>query len=89
MSLKFGLATIMAGLLGVPAGSFFGQKLRGYDQAADPLVCAVGMLLSAPLLYCGLMIATGPATWTYLCVFAGMWFLNLNWALVGDMLLVN
>jgi len=87
VSLKFGLATIMAGLLGVPAGSFFGQKLRGYDQAADPLVCAVGMLLSAPLLYCGLMIATGPATWTYLCVFAGMWFLNLNWALVGDMLL--
>ena len=88
VSLIFGLETVLAGVLGVVCGSLLGQKLRRRFPSADPLVCAFGLLISAPLMAGCLILATGPPVPTFLILFFGQLFLNLNWALVADMLLV-
>lgn len=79
---------MIAGLLGVPLGSLLGQKLRVVYQRADPVVCGLGMLLSTPLMLAALFIAGLNTTWCFVVVFFGQVFLNLNWAIVADILLV-
>ena len=89
MAIIFGAETVLAGVLGVAAGSFLGQKLRRRYPSADPLVCAIGLLFSAPLMLGTLMMADGPPAITFTVMFFGQWFLNLNWSLVADITLVN
>jgi MFS transporter, Spinster family, sphingosine-1-phosphate transporter len=89
ISLVFGIITILAGVLGVVSGSLMGQKLRVRFPTADAVICGIGMLCSAPLFYGGIMLAIGPLEPVYALFFFAMWFLCLNWALVGDMLLVG
>lgn len=88
VSYIFGLIAMLAGLLGVPLGSFLGQKMRINFPRADPLVCGGGMLLSTPLMLAGLLTAKWNTTACFCAVFFGQVFLNLNWAIVADMLLV-
>jgi len=75
----FGLTAAVAGVLGVWSGSFTGQKLRVRFPTADPLVCAWGMIISAPLLFWGLIMATGPQWATYTVITFAQWFMNVNW----------
>lgn len=89
MAIIFGCETVLAGILGVAAGSFLGQKLRVHFPSADPLVCAVGLLISAPFMAATLMAAAGPPAFTFTLMFFGQWFLNLNWSLVADITLVS
>ena len=89
MAIIFGAETVLAGVLGVAAGSFLGQKLRRRYPSADPLVCAIGLFFSAPLMLGTLMMADGPPAITFTVMFFGQWFLNLNWSLVADITLVN
>lgn len=79
---------MIAGLLGVPLGSFLGQKLRVRYQRADPIVCGMGMLFSTPLMLAALFIAGWNTTTCFVVVFFGQVLLNLNWAIVADILLV-
>ncbi|KAF4527802.1 hypothetical protein B566_EDAN016214 [Ephemera danica] len=51
VAFKFGLITMLSGLVGVPLGSIAAQKLRTRFPRVDPLICAIGLLLSAPLLF--------------------------------------
>jgi hypothetical protein len=86
----FGAETVVAGILGIFAGSFLGQKLRRIYPTADPIVCGVGLLASAPLMLETLILASGPsAITTFVVMFFGQLFLNLNWSLVADITLVN
>lgn len=78
-----------SGLIGVPLGSTIAQKLRVYWQQADPLICAVGLLISAPLLFFAMITANTNPVLCYTLVFFGQLSLNLNWAIVADMLLVS
>jgi len=78
-----------SGLIGVPLGSAIAQKLRTYWQQADPLICAVGLLISAPLLFFAMITANINSTLCYILIFFGQLSLNLNWAIVADMLLVR
>ncbi|EFX66564.1 hypothetical protein DAPPUDRAFT_229380 [Daphnia pulex] len=87
VSYIFGLIAMIAGLLGVPLGSFFGQKLRVRYQRADPIVCGMGMLFSTPLMLAALFIAGWNTTTCFVVVFFGQVLLNLNWAIVADILL--
>ncbi|XP_077268461.1 lysolipid transporter protein spinster isoform X1 [Temnothorax americanus] len=84
---KFGLIGMASGLIGVPLGSTIAQKLRTYWQQADPLICAVGLLISAPLLFFAMITANTNPTLCYTLVFFGQLSLNLNWAIVADILL--
>ncbi|XP_043282157.1 protein spinster isoform X2 [Venturia canescens] len=87
VSYKFGLIAMLAGLIGVPVGSITAQKLRVYYQQADPLICAVGLLISAPLIFIAVVIASSHTNGCYALIFFGQLALNLNWSIVADMLL--
>lgn len=89
VSLLFGLITVVTGLMGVIIGSVMGQKLRGKYPTADPDICGFGVLASVPLIYGMMILARGPEAPTYVTFFFGQWFLNLNWALATDMLMVK
>ncbi|XP_014478043.1 PREDICTED: protein spinster isoform X1 [Dinoponera quadriceps] len=84
---KFGLIGMASGLIGVPLGSAIAQKLRCHWQQADPLICAVGLLISAPLLFFALITANTNSMLCYTLIFFGQLSLNLNWSIVADMLL--
>lgn len=80
---------MIAGLIGVPFGSILAQKLRVRWQQADPLICAVGLLISAPFVFFALIFAGSDSTVCYILVFFGQLAINLNWSIVADMLLVS
>ncbi|XP_008209871.1 protein spinster isoform X1 [Nasonia vitripennis] len=84
---KFGVIAMIAGLIGVPFGSMLAQKLRVRWHQADPLICAVGLLISAPLIFLGSVFASSNAIACYTLIFFGQLALNLNWSIVADMLL--
>ncbi|XP_030379062.1 protein spinster isoform X3 [Scaptodrosophila lebanonensis] len=87
VAFKFGAITMVAGLLGVPLGSFLSQFLHKRYPSADPAICAFGLLLSAPLLTGACLITNHSTAGTYILIFFGQLALNLNWAIVADILL--
>lgn len=78
-----------SGLIGVPLGSALAQKLRNYWQQVDPLICAVGLLISAPLLFFAMITANTNSILCYTLIFFGQLSLNLNWSIIADILLVS
>lgn len=89
MSFYFGAITMTAGIIGVPLGSYLSTRLSKNYPRCDPVICAVGLLLSAPLIAASMIFVTDSAPLAYLFVFLGEVALNLNWAIVADMLLVR
>lgn len=55
----------------------------------DGIICGVGMLTSIPFFYAFVFGALQPLYVIYISAFIGLWCINLNWALVGDILLVG
>jgi len=88
ISLMYGIMTIASGIVGVISGSLLSQKLRPTVPTADALICGFGLLLSSIFFYFCFVFAQEVVTVTYVLVFFGLLFLNLNWALVGDIFLV-
>uniref|UniRef100_H3CLY6 Protein spinster homolog 1 n=1 Tax=Tetraodon nigroviridis TaxID=99883 RepID=H3CLY6_TETNG len=86
-SLIFGTITCVTGVLGVASGVQVSRLLRRRTQRADPLVCAAGLLVSAPFLYLALVFAQASTVATYVFIFFGETFLSMNWAIVADILL--
>lgn len=89
ISYKFGVVAMISGLLGVPLGSFAAQRLRPINSEVDPLICAFGLISSAPFIYLGLIIAKFSTPWCFFVVFLAELTLNLTWSLVADILLVS
>lgn len=86
-SLIFGLITCLTGVLGVGLGVEISRHLRRSNPRADPLVCAAGLLGSAPFLFLSLACARGSIVATYIFIFVGETLLSMNWAIVADILL--
>ncbi|XP_029691859.1 protein spinster homolog 1 isoform X1 [Takifugu rubripes] len=86
-SLLFGAITCVTGVLGVASGVQVSRLLRRRTGRADPLVCAAGLLLSAPFLYLAVVFAQASTVATYVFIFFGETFLSMNWAIVADILL--
>ncbi|KAG5885345.1 hypothetical protein JTB14_014363 [Gonioctena quinquepunctata] len=84
---KFGIISMVSGLLGVPFGSFLAQKLRHKYHRIDAHICAVGLLVSSPLVFLACITARYSATLCYTLVFFAEFFLNLTWSIVADVLL--
>lgn len=80
---------MIAGLIGVPLGSYISQRLKVSYPKADPLICAGGLLLSAPLLFLGLALADKYYAVVLVLIFFGQVSINLNWSIVADILLVS
>lgn len=89
MSFYFGVITMVSGIIGVPLGAIAATKLRAKYLRADPLICAFGLLVSCPLIFGGALLAKNHETLCFALIFLGEVFLNLNWSIVADMLLVS
>ncbi|KAI6649031.1 Protein spinster isoform X4 [Oopsacas minuta] len=86
-SIFFGVASGIGGLTGTLFGSELSKFISKYSGRADMYVCALGMLLSGPLLYLTLTV-TVYSIWSgfplvLLCVFV----LSFNWAPNANILL--
>ncbi|XP_054849212.1 protein spinster homolog 1 [Eublepharis macularius] len=86
-SLIFGFITCVTGVLGVGSGVEISRRLQRKNPRADPLVCAAGLIGSAPFLFLALVCAQGSIVATYIFIFIGETLLSLNWAIVADILL--
>jgi MFS transporter, Spinster family, sphingosine-1-phosphate transporter len=80
---------MVSGIIGVPLGATLAQKLRVNYPRADPLICATGLLISAPLLFGASLLAASNSSLCFFLVFLGEVALNLNWSIVADILLVS
>lgn len=80
---------MLSGLIGVPLGSLLAQRLRSRYPTIDPMICAIGLLVSSPLLFGASVSASKNSSVCYTLIFFGEVFLNLNWSIVADMLLVS
>lgn len=80
---------MLSGLVGVPLGSYLAQRYRLTHPNCDPHICAVGLFISAPMVYMALYLAKINEIWCYLFMFLGEVALNLCWSIVADILLVS
>uniref|UniRef100_A0A182P875 Major facilitator superfamily (MFS) profile domain-containing protein n=1 Tax=Anopheles epiroticus TaxID=199890 RepID=A0A182P875_9DIPT len=87
VSFIFGAITMTTGIIGVPLGSYLSQRFSVKFAKADPYICATGLLLSAPLLVGAMFLVRINIHATYALIFFGELALNLNWAIVADILL--
>lgn len=89
VSFIFGAITMTSGILGVPLGSYLSQKLIKRFPRIDPLICGAGLFISAPFLTLALYYVSSNTVLTYTFIFFGELALNMNWAIVADILLVR
>lgn len=88
-SFVFGVVTMLAGIAGLSLGAFLSQNLKKRFPRIDPIICAAGLFLSAPLLTGSTFVVTKNTTLCFIMLFFGQVALNLNWAIVADILLVR
>jgi len=65
VSLIFGVITCAAGITGVSLGLYFASLLRKVTKKADPLVCGIGLIASAPFLYLAIVMSSHNAVLTW------------------------
>ncbi|XP_053684627.1 protein spinster isoform X2 [Sabethes cyaneus] len=87
VSYKFGVIAMVAGLLGVPLGSYVARQLRPQYPTCDPMICAVGLFCSSPLIFLALVLAKFNEGWCFFLVFFAQVSLNLTWSIIADILL--
>ncbi|KAF1378892.1 hypothetical protein PFLUV_G00195220 [Perca fluviatilis] len=83
----FGAVTVVTGIVGACLGSGLSRRLRDKVPNADPLICAVGLLGSAPCLFITIFVASASIPATYVFIFIGELLISLNWAVLADILL--
>ncbi|XP_074467626.1 protein spinster homolog 3-like [Sebastes fasciatus] len=83
----FGAVMMVTGALGGSLGSglsrWFGDKV----PKADPIICAVGLLASAPCIYISIVTASASIPATYVFIFFSETLFMLNWSVMMDILL--
>ncbi|XP_018319052.1 protein spinster isoform X2 [Agrilus planipennis] len=87
LSLIFGGITMMAGIIGLCLGCYLSQSLKKRYSRVDPIICGIGLLASAPLLVACTYLAVSNTASCLVVLFLGQVALNLNWAIVVDILL--
>ena len=65
VSLKVGIITCVAGIVGVWLGAEIAWRYRTRNRKADALVCAVALIGSSPFLYGCLVLASTNIKVTY------------------------
>lgn len=80
---------MLSGIIGVPLGSILSQKLKKRYPKCDPIICGMGLFISWPLLLGAMLMISENSIAAFFLMFFGVLALNLNWAIVGDILLVR
>ncbi|XP_061231416.1 protein spinster homolog 1 isoform X3 [Neopsephotus bourkii] len=86
-SMLFGALTVASGVLGVGLGAELSRRWSPHCPRAEPLLCAMGLLGSAPCLLLAIMAARPSPTAAYIFIFLGESLLSLNWAIVAEILM--
>lgn len=88
ISFIFGVITCVAGFAGVGIGAESARrwKLHGRHNA-DALVCAIGLLFGAPLLFFGIQFSQTHLTLAWILIFFADLSLCTTWTLISDMTL--
>lgn len=68
ISIKVGIVTCVAGIVGVWLGAEIAWRYRVRNRRADAIVCAVALLGSAPFLYGSLVLASKNIKVTYVSI---------------------
>ena len=89
VGLVFGAILSAAGIVGLILGSGLSYLLRKKIAWIDPVICGTGLLLSFPLIFGALYVLDSSVTTAFVLIFFGEAFLNMNWAVVVDISLVN
>ena len=89
VGLLFGVVLCVAGVCGLLLGSGLSIWLRKRFAWVDPVICGVGLLISSPLIFLALYITDHSVKLAFALMFLGQVFLNMNWAVVVDISLVN
>merc|ERR1719219_2819522 len=87
VELIFGIVTMMSGIVGVPLGMVLSTHLKAKYPRADPLICAVGVVLSTIFLGLGMFLPDKNIYAMFIMLFIGEVTLNLNWSIIADILL--
>ncbi|XP_021357909.1 protein spinster homolog 1-like isoform X2 [Mizuhopecten yessoensis] len=87
VSLIFGVITVVAGLTGVAIGGETSRRLKTRYPRADPIICAGGMIVGAPLLFFALYVCRYNTTVAWVLIFFGETAVCINWSIVNDILL--
>lgn len=87
VALIFGAVTMTSGIIGVPLGMVLSTRLKAKNPRADPVICGVGLFISAILLSAGMLLCNVNIVAAFALLFLGEVALNLNWSIVADMLL--
>uniref|UniRef100_A0A1A9V617 Major facilitator superfamily (MFS) profile domain-containing protein n=1 Tax=Glossina austeni TaxID=7395 RepID=A0A1A9V617_GLOAU len=87
VSFRFGAVTMTSGILGVIVGSLLSQKFVEKHAFADPVICAIGLLVSTPLT--AAVIATVPffTHFPFILMLFGEFSLHITWPILADILL--
>ncbi|XP_054482172.1 protein spinster homolog 3 [Anoplopoma fimbria] len=83
----FGAVTVVTGILGACLGSGLSRWFGDRVPNVDPLICAVGLLGSAPCLFITIFVASANIPTTYVFIFICEVLISLNWAVMADILL--
>ncbi|KAL3316644.1 Protein spinster 3 [Cichlidogyrus casuarinus] len=84
VSIIFGVSVCLAGVFGVVLGEELARRLKPRSQLSDVYVCALGQILSAPLLFLALISPFFNFWVANILVFLAQLALCLQWALVSD-----
>ena len=85
----FGLTIAVAGVAGLTFGSGLSYWLRPKYRGVDPIICGGGLVPSSILILVSIIVAYDSVWAAYILNFFGQIFLNMNWAVMVDMTLVN
>lgn len=80
---------MVAGIVGLSLGCFLSNIMKARYPKIDPLICAIGLIISSPLLLGTTYASTQNTIGCYILLFLGQVSLNLNWAIVSDMTMVR
>ncbi|XP_074528330.1 protein spinster homolog 3 [Halichoeres trimaculatus] len=83
----FGAVTVVTGILGGCLGTCLSRRFRDKVPHVDPIICAAGLLGSAPCLFVVIFVASTSIPATYVFIFFGEVLISLNWAVMADILL--
>lgn len=87
VALIFGGITVAAGFIGVALGAESSRRYKKINPRADPLICAIGLLVCTPFLFFALVMSRYQTAVTWVLIFLGEVALCLNWAIIADILL--
>jgi MFS family permease len=83
----FGGIAILSGVIGVVLGFIFSTKLKAKCPKIDPIICATGLFIGMPILIGASFLIPHNLTICFILLFIGLITMNLNWALMVDIVL--